>query len=101
MPVNQFLTYHMQDCIDIIYKEIKEKTFDSHKFIQHFSKKFEAEYVDFLCQYTTNRFKTVNAEIALFMTNHKEALGIIDLGKVYSQNVFGDSTQIENWEKVN
>ena len=35
------------------------------------------------------------------MANHKDALAIIDQGKVYSQDVFGNLTPNEIWEKVN
>lgn len=101
MSVNDFMTSHIQECSDIIHTEIKDKTFDSHEFIRHFAKRFEFDYVSFLGQYSSEPFHYVNAQIGAFLESNKAALRITDLGKVYSQNVFGDSTQIENWEKVN
>ena len=101
MSVNDFMTGHIQECIDIIHTEIKDKIFDSHEFIRHFSKKFEIEYVSFLGQYNSAPFQYVNIQIGAFLENNKAALGIIDLGKVYSQDVFGISSPNENWQKVN
>jgi len=101
MSVHDFMKDHILECYEIIHTDIKDNTFDSHQFIQHFSKKFEAEYVGFLSQYQTNCFMTVNAQIAQFLENHKTDLGIIDRGKTSSQDVFGNSTPNESWEKVN
>ncbi len=99
MSVNDFMTSHIQECSDIIHKEIKDKTFDSHEFIQHFAKKFEAEYSGFLSQYKKDPEQKVNAQIGRFLKKHRADLRIESIGRIRTLNVHGRKTGNELWQK--
>lgn len=101
MSVNDFMTSHIQECSDIIHTEIKDKTFDSHEFIRHFAKKFEAEYVGFLKQYKEDPEQKVNMQIGLFLKKHQVNLQIKSIGRTKTLNVHGKKTGNELWQKVN
>ncbi|MFA7450511.1 MAG: hypothetical protein WCY79_03015 [Bacteroidales bacterium] len=76
-------------------------TFDSHDFIKKFSKRFELDYVDLLA--TANSiepFQTVNKQIGRFLSDNQTMLRIECMGKINSENVFGNKTKCEKWKKV-
>jgi len=84
-----------------IIGEIKEKTFDSHKFIQLFAKHCESEYIQILaqCEAKTDIFRTVHSQIALFLKANQSDLGITKGKDVMSQDIFGIYMPNTNWSK--
>jgi len=74
--------------------------FDSHEFIRRFAKMYENQYVSFLSAYKKNHHRKVHAQIALGLVENMENLYIKKVGKVESKNVFGISTENQEWIKV-
>lgn len=78
-----------------------DSVFNSHEFIEKFSKKFESEYIHFLSSYKGNgAFRTVHALIAKFLSERSAELNIRKTKSVKSRNVFGDYDEIQEWEKI-
>lgn len=100
MTVNNFMT----DKIDSVKKVISNLPveFDSHQFIEKFSKEIEAEYIYLLKDVSEeNQFQKVNMQVGRFLSNNNKELGIKSKGKTKSKNVFGNSTGCELWIKTN
>lgn len=99
MDVNKFLKGHEVEIIEIISKLKNE--FNSHDFIEKFSKKFEEEYIDMLVDYknTGNAFKTVHGQIARYLSVNKKVFKIETSEKVPSEHVFGEIDYIQGWKK--
>ena len=101
MTVNDFFVQN----IDIIRAEIIDTlgtTFDSHEFIQKFSKRFEADYIRFLCDYRgEGAFREVHKQIAQSLSRNEAELDVAKTNvKDKSPNIFGEMTEAERWTKV-
>lgn len=59
MTVEEFIKNKLPE-VKAIITSIEDNEFDSHKFIRHFTKKFETDYSWFLVKYTCNNNRTVN-----------------------------------------
>lgn len=100
MNLNQFMEANLGVIENEIIKNIPNPKFDSHEFIRHFAKEFEASYVEFLSSYKLEPFRKVHAQIGMFLSKHQELLKIKDNGITYSPNIFGIKTQNEKWIKT-
>jgi hypothetical protein len=101
MSVNQFMKTNLAVIRDEIIKNIPSNNFNSHEFIRNFAKKFEIEYVGFLNTYSTEPFRTVHAQIGLFLSEHQELLHIKHFDPTHqSPNIFGIETKNGNWIKT-
>lgn len=99
MSINDFLNLHELDLKRIITSLPVE--FSSHDFIEKFCKQFESEYIDMLVMYKgKSAFQSVHSQIALFLSKNSENLGIRKLIKNKSENVFGDTDNIQWWERI-
>lgn len=74
------------------------KPFDSHSFIQKFSKEFQKEYVQLLTEYEEEPFIKVHSQIGKFLSENQTELCIQSNGKVLSANIFGELTENEEWK---
>ena len=101
MTIDKFMSEKLVEIKEIISTNILKDRFDSHEFIKIFSKKFEVEYVDFLKDYEKTPFKTVNAQIALWLLRNKVDLNIDNNGKTQSESIFGNDVPNELWIKNN
>lgn len=75
-----------------------QRPFDSHTFIQNFSKEFQKEYVELLTVYEEEPFIKVHSQIGKFLSENQEELSIKSNGKVLSANIFGEETENEQWK---
>jgi hypothetical protein len=100
MDVTIFLKGHEVEIMEIISRLKSE--FNSHDFIEKFSKRFEEEYIDMLVDYkdTGNAFKTVHGQIARYLSVNKELFEIETTEKVPSEHVFGEIDYIQGWRKL-
>ena len=74
--------------------------FNSHEFIEKFSKEFESDYIDFLTLYKSkNAFLSVHKQIAKFLSINSATLRIRKTRKVSSRNIFGEMDNIQEWIK--
>ena len=66
--------------LDSVKKLIENKlpnVFDSHDFIQIFSKEYQGAYIELLNKYKKNSIKTTNSQIGINLRKNKEELNII------------------------
>ena len=90
-----------------IFEFIKEegKTFSSHKFIGRYIEKFESEYIDLLIKEKkeqaskkpTDIFREVHRQIAIFLSDNQEDLGICHIGDVKDMNIHYRETSCAEW----
>jgi hypothetical protein len=98
MTIPEFMTDRIV-VIQNIITDLKD-TFNSHEFIEKFSKQFEPFYIDFLQQYRGNgAFLTVHGQIAKFLSDNSTTLRIRKTRKVPSRNIFGETDNIQEWKK--
>jgi|ADurb_Total_1013_FD_contig_31_1561053_length_586_multi_7_in_0_out_0_1 hypothetical protein len=95
MSVNQFMSANLVAIQRIISQ--MSRPFDSHAFIQKFSREFQAEYVQLLTAYEDEPFFKVHGQIGKFLSENQIILGIRQNGKVLSQNIFGEQSENEQW----
>jgi len=95
MSVNEFMSINLVSIQKIISQ--MERPFDSHAFIQKFSKEFQIQYIQLLAIYNDKPFLKVHEQIGLFLSKNQEKLGIKKNGKVLSQNIFGEESENEQW----
>jgi hypothetical protein len=95
MSVNQFMSANIVAIQRIISQ--MQRPFDSHAFIQKFSREFQAEYVELLSVYDEEPFNKVHRQIGKFLSENQAELGIRQNGKVLSQNIFGEQSENEQW----
>ena len=95
MSVNQFMLANIT-AIQRIISQLP-RPFDSHAFIQKFSKEFQAEYVQLLTAYNDEPFLKIHGQIGKFLSENQTTLGIRQNGKVLSQNIFGEQSENEQW----
>lgn len=94
----------MNDNIQIVQAVLKKELpefFNSHDFIEKFSKKIEADFVNLLGQYTKDAHRKVNMQVARYLSANKVLLNIEKVGKEKSKNVFGNKDLIKNWQNLN
>ena len=85
---------------EIIDYELPEY-FNSHDFIEKFTRKKEIEFVKFLSQYDNDTHRKVNMQIAKYLSVNKGLFNIEKVGKEKSKNVFGNNDFIANWQNLN
>ena len=95
MSVNQFMSANTIAIQRIINQ--MQRPFDSHAFIQKFSKEFQAEYVELLSIYEEEPFIKVHRQIGKFLSENQPKLGVRQNGKILSQNIFGEQSENEQW----
>ena len=95
MSVNQFMSANFIAIQRIISQ--MPRPFDSHVFIQEFSREFQADYVQLLTNYEEEPFIKVHGQIGKFLSENQTKLGIRQNGKVLSQNIFGEQSENEQW----
>ena len=95
MSVPQFMSANLISIKEIINQI--PRPFDSHTFIQLFSKEFQQEYVQLLTAYETEPFVKVHAQIGKFLSENQLELSIKSNGKVLSANIFGEQSENEQW----
>lgn len=76
--------------------------FDSHAFIKCFMNLYEKEYATQLGRHSETQapFRTLHAQIARYLALHAEELGIRPVSHVPSENIKGNETYNQNWEKL-
>lgn len=72
--------------------------FDSHDFIVKLYMNMPAVYGSFLVEH--NSVNTAHAEISNFLRYNSKDLGICELNKVISTNIFGKPTECAAWAKL-
>ena len=98
MDINKFLTNNLNSIKHIISG--MNQVFNSHDFLQKFSKKFESDYIEMLYYYrSSNAFRTVHSLIAKFLSENANFLCISKTKKVKSKNIFGEFDEIQEWKK--
>jgi hypothetical protein len=95
MSVNKFMSANIP-AIQAIIGQL-ERPFDSHAFIQKFSREFQAEYVQLLTAYAEEPFFKVHGQIGKFLSENQATLGIRKRGKVLSRNIFGEQSENQNF----
>lgn len=78
-------------------------SFDSHKFIKKFSRKFEQQYVQALSENNENptgAFQKVHLQIGKALSEMQSELKIQGNGKIESANIFGDECENELWRRT-
>lgn len=97
--INNFMNLRKADIGNIIQE--LNPVFNSHEFIEKFSKEFESDYIHFLSSYKSpGSFRTVHALIAKFLSEKSGELKIKKTKQVKSRNVFGDYDEIQEWAKI-
>ncbi len=99
MSVNDFMNNQRADIRGNILPRLSN-TFNSHDFIQKFAKQFERNYVEFLHAYEEEAFRIVDSQIAKYLSEHEEYFGIAKSRKVKSKNIFGETDEIQEWNKI-
>jgi lipoate-protein ligase A len=97
MSVNEFMQSNMPK-IQRIINELP-RPFDSHRFIQVFTQQFQSAYSEMLNTYSDSDepFKIVHQQIARFLSENQNTLGVVKQGKDKSLNIFGASNENEVW----
>lgn len=93
----------MNDNTKIIQKLIDYELpeyFNSHDFIEKFTRKVEPEYVKLLSQYNKDAHRKVNMQIAKYLSTNKVFFNIGKVGKENSKNVFGNNNFIKYWQNL-
>jgi hypothetical protein len=76
MTINEFFAQNIGFIREIV--DNLDSSFDSHRFIQKFAKRFEADYIDFLNNYRgEGAFQKVHEQIASALRRHEADLGIV------------------------
>ena len=100
MSIEEFMKMNIVTINDIINGKL-ENEFNSHEFIQKFSKEFEKQYIEFLYQYCKRgAFQAVHSQIAIFLSEYSTKLNIEKTQPVESINIFGDKDKIQGWRKM-
>lgn len=87
------------DAVRAVIDEMDDK-FDSHDFIKKFSREIELDYVYLLATAgTMTPFHDVHLKIGKFLSSNQNILGISNVERVNSENIFGNVTECALWEK--
>lgn len=95
MSVHEFMLTNLIQIKKIINQ--MPRPFDSHTFIQHFSKEFQVEYVQLLTAYDEKPFIKIHQQIGKFLSENQTELNIKSNGKILSANIFGEQSENEQW----
>ena len=97
MSVNEFMHSNMPEIRRIINE--LPRPFDSHRFIQVFTQQFQLAYSEMLSTYPDSNepFKIVHQQIARFLSENQNTLGVAKQGKDKSLNIFGAANENEVW----
>jgi len=100
--IDSFLKQHQKEIVNIISNLKKDNEFSSHDFIEKFTQKYEADYIEMLVKYksTGKAFQTVHRLIALHLSLNMPALHIGKTKRKPSENVFGTDNKIQWWKKT-
>lgn len=99
MKAKKFMNVDLKSVKAIIDKMPNE--FDSHDFIQIFSKQFGSAYIDLLNNYKNKSIQTTHAQIAINLRKNMDDLKIRKNEDVKSQSIFGNNVPNKKWTKVN
>lgn len=91
--------------LDILAKDEKLETFTSHKFIGRYIEKYESEYIKLLVEERerqaskdpTDIFRKVHSQIAIFLSDKQDELGISHIGDVDDMNIHYRKTPCAKW----
>ena len=90
---------------DDLYTEMNERSpriFNSHEFIERYirGREQQQEYIEALFEYRDrgDAFQTVHRIMGRFLADHHLELQINDVGVNKNLNVFGNLTDIHEWE---
>lgn len=100
IDINSYLKKHQIEINNIIREFNTE--FSSHDFIEKFSQKHEADYIEMLIKYKNSNqaFQTVHKMIALHLSKNMEFLNIEKAQKKGSENVHGNTGIIQWWIRL-
>lgn len=90
--------------LDSVKKLIENKLpneFDSHDFIQIFSKDYESAYIEILNKYKKNSIRTTHSQIAINLRKNMEELNIKKNIEIKSDSIFGNNVPNKKWIKTN
>ncbi len=86
--------------IRLIISELNT-VFNSHDFLKKFAKRFERDYINFLNDHFGNEaFRNIHSQIAKYLSENSTTLQIHKKQRVKSENIFGETDEIQEWEKV-
>ncbi len=97
---------HAKEVIKSLKEEDKKlEPFSSHKFIDKYIEKFESEYIDLLVEEKekqasknpTDIFRKVHSQIAIYLRNNQEDLGISHIRDVKDMNIHYKETPCAEW----
>jgi len=102
IDINSFLKNHQIEIKNIISDFDVNTEFSSHDFIEIFSQKFEADYIEMLLQYKNSgqAFRTVHIMIALHLSKNMNLFNIDKTQKKGSENVHGNIDNIQWWIRL-
>jgi len=78
--------------------ESLDEMFDSHEFIDAYSKMFPTAYQGLKSSYTS--VDGAHKLIGKYLSKYRQALSIDSIGRSYSINVLGRKNECELWRKV-
>ena len=83
---------------------VNKQFFNAHDFIEKYAEVAENDYVDMLAEHNQRPdgkpFRTVHAQLALYLQRHQQALGILELTGRKDENIFGNMTEASEWEDL-
>lgn len=96
-----YLKNHQAEIKNIINDFDANKEFSSHDFIEKFSQKYEADYIEMLVKHKNSgqAFQTVHSIIALHLSKNMAIFNIEKTQKKGSENVHGNIDNIQWWIK--
>ena len=93
--------------LEILAKDEKLEKFSSHVFIDKYIEKFESEYIDLLVEEKekqkqasknpTDIFRKVHSQIAIFLSDKQDKLGIRHIDDVKDMNIHYRETYCAEW----
>ena len=91
--------------LDILAKDEKLEKFSSHVFIDKYIEKFESEYIDLLVEEKekqasknpTDIFRKVHSQIAIFLSDKQDKLGIRHIDDVKDMDIHYRETYCAEW----
>ena len=91
--------------LNILAKDEKLEKFSSHVFIDKYIEKFESEYIDLLVEEKekqasknpTDIFRKVHSQIAIFLSDKQDKLGIRHIDDVKDMNIHYRETYCAEW----
>lgn len=85
--------------LNIIISKL-ENEFSLVDFIQEFAQEHEEEYIEMLFVYKVKgAFLEVRSQIDLYLSANEDLLNIEKIGRVETQNIFGNMVEVPYWKK--